>query len=183
MNIISQQSKEGIALIVEKGGSPNPNEGFLAQLELWQEMGGKLDPNNPGFKQYRISMFQESMMLASPHEDRPGNFEELVKCTPSERDPAAFKCKKCRRALFLPAAIIPHMEGFSGKKSFQDKNRRRMKDREAKNSCSSVFLEPMEWMEDLIRGRLNGLLSCPKCSQKVGHFDWSGLQVKATSGL
>ena len=174
-------SKEGIALIVQKGGSPNPNEGFLAQLELWQEMGGKLDTNNPAFKQYKMSMFQESMLLGAPHEDRPGNFEELVKRTPSERDPAAFKCKKCRRALFLPAAIIPHGDGYAGKKDFLDKKRRRMKDREQKNICSSVFLEPMEWMEDLIRGKLNGLLTCPKCSQKVGHFDWSGSQVRPTS--
>lgn len=160
-------------MIVKQGGSPNPNSGFLDQLELWLKMGGKLDANNPDFKQYRLQAMQETMML----QERPANFDEVVTCTPAERDPAAFKCKKCRRALFLPAAIIPHEKGDSGQ-LFYDKNKRRTKDREAKAFCSSLFLEPMQWMEHLIQGRINGLLLCPKCSQKVGHFDWSGMQVR-----
>jgi len=163
--------EEGLSLIVEKGGSPNPNSGFLNQLELWQKMGGKLDANNPDYKQYRMQAMQETMML----QERPANFDEIVTSTPAEHDPSAFKCKKCRRACFLPAAIIPHEKGESGK-LFYNKTKRRTKDREVKAVCSSLFLEPMQWMEHLIQGRLNGLLVCPKCSQKVGHFDWSGMQ-------
>ena len=44
--------------------------------------------------------------------------------------------------------------------------------------CSSYFLEPMAWMESLSSGEVTGRLNCPtpKCGQKLGSWDWAGMQ-------
>ncbi|XP_075244139.1 dual specificity protein phosphatase 12-like [Convolutriloba macropyga] len=43
-------------------------------------------------------------------------------------------------------------------------------------NCSSLFVEPVKWMEILILGVLSGKLCCPKCRNKLGSFNWSGAQ-------
>ena len=54
---------EGIELIAGKGGSPNPNYGFMEQLELWIEMGNKISETNGNYKKYQMKVIQEIMML------------------------------------------------------------------------------------------------------------------------
>ena len=51
-------------------------------------------------------------------------------------------------------------------------------DKHAQSYCSSVFVEPIAWMTEILEGNRMGSLLCPKCKQKVGHFDWAGLQVR-----
>ena len=51
-------------------------------------------------------------------------------------------------------------------------------DKQAQSYCSSVFVEPIAWMTEILEGNRMGSLLCPKCKQKVGHFDWAGLQVR-----
>lgn len=45
-------------------------------------------------------------------------------------------------------------------------------------SCSSYFVEPMEWMSSLSSGQVTGRLDCPspKCGAKLGSWDWAGIQ-------
>lgn len=43
------------------------------------------------------------------------------------------------------------------------------------NTCSSYFIEPMQWMEGLI-DELQGRIDCPKCQCKLGSYNWSGDQ-------
>lgn len=44
-------------------------------------------------------------------------------------------------------------------------------------TCSSYFIEPMEWMENLQNsGELQGRIDCPKCYSKLGSYNWSGEQ-------
>lgn len=44
--------------------------------------------------------------------------------------------------------------------------------------CSSYFTEPMAWMSALGDGQVTGRLNCPngKCEQKLGSWDWAGMQ-------
>ena len=48
--------------------------------------------------------------------------------------------------------------------------------------CSSVFTEPIQWMNEIVDGNRKGSLLCPKCRAKVGHFDWAGIQVGSKFG-
>jgi len=161
--------------IVEKGASPNPNEGFLEQLELWVEMGCKIDPAHYKFKEFNLKMHQEAALLSEGKE----NLKKLVSLAPSERDNQAWKCKKCRRALFRDSSILPHDESAKVKSFAKGRSGKvmiRKIDKQAQSYCSSVFVEPIAWMTEILEGNRMGSLLCPKCKQKVGHFDWAGLQ-------
>jgi dual specificity phosphatase 12 len=42
--------------------------------------------------------------------------------------------------------------------------------------CSGYFVEPMKWMEPFLEsGELAGKIICPKCSAKLGNYDWAGV--------
>lgn len=42
--------------------------------------------------------------------------------------------------------------------------------------CSGYFVEPMKWMEPFLEsGQLAGKIICPKCSAKLGNYDWAGV--------
>lgn len=41
-------------------------------------------------------------------------------------------------------------------------------------SCTSHFIEPVEWMGPVVVGTLTDTLRCPKCSAKLGSFNWAG---------
>ncbi|RCI01401.1 dual specificity phosphatase 12 [Rhizopus stolonifer] len=43
------------------------------------------------------------------------------------------------------------------------------------NTCSSYFIEPMQWMEGLIDD-VQGRIDCPKCQCKLGAYHWAGDQ-------
>ena len=68
--------------------------------------------------------------------------------------------------------LKPFQKGRSGKVMI------RKIDQQAQSYCSSVFVEPIAWMTEILEGNRMGSLLCPKCKQKVGHFDWAGLQVR-----
>ncbi|XP_015309949.2 dual specificity protein phosphatase 12 isoform X2 [Macaca fascicularis] len=42
--------------------------------------------------------------------------------------------------------------------------------------CTSYFIEPVQWMESALLGVMDGQLLCPKCSAKLGSFNWYGEQ-------
>ncbi|KAI8968317.1 protein-tyrosine phosphatase-like protein [Mycotypha africana] len=43
------------------------------------------------------------------------------------------------------------------------------------NTCSSYFIEPMEWQDGLI-DEVQGRIDCPKCHSKLGSYNWAGDQ-------
>ena len=173
---ISSTVDEAENLIIEKGGiyscSPNINSGFLEQLELWNEMGNKINVENSKYKTFQMKKIQESLML----EEGKENLATIVMTSPEVSDTSCYKCKKCRRNLVRLSSILPHDEDTKVKK-FVKKNRDR---KPVQQQCSSIFVEPLAWMTEVVQGRRNGCLYCPnpKCGAKVGHFDWSGIQVR-----
>ena len=44
------------------------------------------------------------------------------------------------------------------------------------HQCQSLFVEQNQWMESLVLGSSQGKLTCPKCSGRLGSFNWAGLQ-------
>ncbi|KAG1823341.1 protein-tyrosine phosphatase-like protein [Suillus subaureus] len=48
--------------------------------------------------------------------------------------------------------------------------------------CSGYFVEPMKWMEPFLEsGQLAGKIICPKCSAKLGNYDWAGVCCSCNS--
>ena len=61
-----------------------------------------------------------------------------------------YLCGKCRESLFLDCHVVLPV-------------------------TSNYRIECMQWMSPDVDGAVEGLLVCPRCKAKIGHFNWSGL--------
>lgn len=87
-----------------------------------------------------------------------------------------YRCKKCRRIVASQDMVVPHEQG-TGQKSFRWKKRSgSLQTDEAPPECSSIFVEPMKWMEAVEEGSLGEKLLCIGCKARLGSFNWSGMQ-------
>ena len=87
-----------------------------------------------------------------------------------------YACKICRTVLFGEDDIEdpPHLKG---KHTFSRQNSRSSN---SSMKCNNVFLSSgINWMGDM--SAFEGRLECPKCSAKVGHWNWSGAQCSCGS--
>lgn len=127
----------------------SPNEGFLRQLQLWEQMGATLDLSHP---QYQTFLLESGLW-------RPQALTNYQTMTSLKR----VRCKKCGTVLAFSQQIIQHILGhdLSWKTSIGS-------DDSSLNCKSGVFLAPLDWMPppsyDAVR------LLCPKkgCNNKLG---------------
>nr|XP_034364040.1 dual specificity protein phosphatase 12 isoform X2 [Arvicanthis niloticus] len=152
------------------------NEGFEWQLKLYEAMGNEVDTSSAIYKQFRLQKVTEK------YPELQNLPQELFAVDPTTisqglKDDVLYKCRKCRRSLFRHSSILDHREG-SGPIAFAHK-------RAASSSvlttgsqaqCTSHFIEPVQWMEPTLLGVMDGQLLCPKCSAKLGSFNWYGEQ-------
>ncbi|XP_047946993.1 probable inactive dual specificity protein phosphatase-like At4g18593 [Salvia hispanica] len=85
-----------------------------------------------------------------------------------------YRCKKCRRLVASEDHIVCHERG-GGQKSFKWKKRSADTDVQVLE-CSSIFVEPMKWMEALEEGCVGDKLQCIGCKARLGSFNWAGMQ-------
>uniref|UniRef100_A0A8D2AYF5 Dual specificity protein phosphatase 12 n=1 Tax=Sciurus vulgaris TaxID=55149 RepID=A0A8D2AYF5_SCIVU len=132
------------------------NEGFECQLKLYQAMGYEVDTSSAIYKQYRLQKVTEK-------------YPELQNL-PQE-------LFACRRSLFRSSSILDHNEG-SRPVAFAHKRMTPsfMLATGNQAQCTSYFIEPVQWMESTLLGVMHGQLLCPKCSAKLGSFNWYGEQ-------
>ncbi|XP_030853540.1 dual specificity protein phosphatase 12 [Strongylocentrotus purpuratus] len=162
--------------VVDKHSQTCPNTGFMEQLKLFEAMGCQCDTTNSQFKQHRLSHLAEEI---HSREEIP---KDLLASDPagSSPDPAGdntlYKCRKCRRALFCQSSVIAH-ENTKGHRDFGwHKHKGQMSKEQGSISCTSVFVEPVSWMESFLMGVHEGKISCPKCDSRLGSFNWAGAQ-------
>ncbi|KAL2771389.1 dual specificity protein phosphatase 12 [Daubentonia madagascariensis] len=148
------------------------NEGFEWQLKLYQAMGNEVDTSSAIYKQYRLQKVTEK------YPELQNLPQELFAVDPTTisqglKDQVLYKCRKCRRSLFRSSSILDHNEG-NGPVAFVHK---RMTPPFVYHlSCTSYFIEPVQWMESTLLGVMDGQLLCPKCGAKLGSFNWCGEQ-------
>ncbi|KAI7733963.1 hypothetical protein M8C21_031969 [Ambrosia artemisiifolia] len=85
-----------------------------------------------------------------------------------------YRCKKCRRIVASQDNIVSHERG-EGQKSFKWKKRTG----DVTNGpleCSSIFVEPMKWMQVVEEGNVEQKLQCIGCNARLGSFNWAGMQ-------
>lgn len=75
----------------------------------------------------------------------------------------------------LSESIIPHTIS-TGQSQFQYFKR----DASELLPCALLFIEPMEWMGESVKG-VEGKLMCPGCKCKIGAFNWYGMQCSCGS--
>ncbi|XP_006902811.1 PREDICTED: dual specificity protein phosphatase 12 [Elephantulus edwardii] len=152
------------------------NEGFEWQLKLYQAMGYQVDTSSAIYKQYRLQKVTEK------YPELQNLPQELFAVDPTTtlqglKDEVLYKCRKCRRSLFRSSSILDHNEG-SGPIAFAHKRTAPsvMLTTGSRAQCTSYFIEPVQWMESTLLGVMDGQLLCPKCSAKLGSFNWYGEQ-------
>lgn len=109
-----------------------------------------------------------------------------------------YRCRKCRRLLFTCHNIIP-ADTAVGRRLFKGSWRQPQahssENPEATLSQvngssataagagagagsdgqdSSMFLVPMQWMQEDVVGAVQGKLYCPNCKARLGSFNWAG---------
>ncbi|XP_029380871.1 dual specificity protein phosphatase 12 isoform X2 [Echeneis naucrates] len=143
------------------------NSGFEEQLHLYEAMNCEVDTSSPFYKQYRLTKITEK------YPELQQVPRELFAADPakSSSSEVSYRCRKCRRALFRGSSILTHQVG-DGASAFGHKKSSNLTDVQ----CTSYFIEPVQWMEQSLLGVMDGQLLCPKCSSKLGSFNWCGDQ-------
>ncbi|XP_036058571.1 dual specificity protein phosphatase 12 [Onychomys torridus] len=152
------------------------NEGFEWQLKLYEAMGCEVDTSSAIYKQYRLQKVTEK------YPELQNLPQELFAVDPTtlsqgSKDDILYKCRKCRRSLFRSSSILDHNEG-NGPIAFAHKRTAPslVLTTGSQAQCTSYFIEPVQWMESTLLGVMDGQLLCPKCSAKLGSFNWYGEQ-------
>lgn len=183
----------------------SPNDGFLDQLKIFEEMGFKVDTSSPIYKRFRLKVlahaYKEGMRVDEsifesdpglPREPRPA-LEALIENQHQQQQQEqakqhekkiAYRCKKCRRVVALQENVVSHVPR-EGEACF-DWNKRRYSrpfSPSDENECSSLFVEPMKWMTSVEEGALEGKLHCIQCAARLGYFNWSGIQCSCGSWI
>ncbi|KAL9271635.1 Dual specificity protein phosphatase 12-like protein [Drosera capensis] len=172
----------------------SPNDGFLEQLKMFEEMGFKVDRSSSIYKRFRLRVLGDSynrgekldssQLGADPASPERVTPDSEVSLDGDNNPTPAFRCKKCRRVVALQENVIDHVPG-EGEASFGWKKRRSGNpfDKHDEFECSSIFIEPLSWMTAVKEGALEGKLSCAKCDARLGYFNWSGIQCSCGSWI
>ncbi|KAE9586305.1 putative phosphoric monoester hydrolase [Lupinus albus] len=133
-----------------------PNDGFLEQLKLFEEMGFKVDYTTPIYRRFRLKILGDHFSVSGIDSSKLGaDPENVVGHTPGE-----------------------------GETSFEYKRRSGNPfDNSNESECSSVFIEPLRWMKAVEEGALEGKLSCTQCDARLGYFNWTGIQCSCGSWI
>ncbi|XP_031389780.1 probable inactive dual specificity protein phosphatase-like At4g18593 [Punica granatum] len=103
------------------------------------------------------------------------NNSSEVESTPKPQ--VIYRCKKCRRIVAAEENVVSHERG-KGEECFRWRKRTGdPKDWEKDAAeCSSIFVEPMKWMEAVQEGYVEEKLQCIGCKVRLGSFNWAGMQ-------
>ncbi|XP_072220478.1 dual specificity protein phosphatase 12 isoform X2 [Leuresthes tenuis] len=144
------------------------NSGFEEQLRQYEAMQWEVNTSSPLYKQYRL------IKIAEKYPELHQVPREIFANDPahSSSSEVSYRCRKCRRTLFRGSSVLSHTVG-EGASAFSHKKSSNLT---GEVQCTSYFIEPVQWMEEALLGVMNGQLLCPKCSSKLGSFNWFGDQ-------
>uniref|UniRef100_A0A0D9S399 Dual specificity protein phosphatase 12 n=1 Tax=Chlorocebus sabaeus TaxID=60711 RepID=A0A0D9S399_CHLSB len=145
------------------------NEGFEWQLKLYQAMGYEVDTSSAIYKQYRLQKVTEKYPEL---QNLPQELFAVDPTTVSQglKDEVLYKCRKCRKILFNLAKVVKPRPGAVA------------------HACNPstlggrggrirIYTEKWNsWLEECILNISDIQLLCPKCSAKLGSFNWYGEQ-------
>ncbi|XP_018428690.1 PREDICTED: dual specificity protein phosphatase 12 [Nanorana parkeri] len=147
------------------------NDEFVNQLEIFDAMGCEVDMSSAIYKQYRLQKITEKYPEL---QNLPREVFALDPSSIAQTTEVLYRCRKCRRSLFRAGSILDHSLG-AGPVAFAHKKLAILNSSDSAK-CTSHFVEPVQWMEESLLGKMDGQLLCPKCHSKLGSFNWYGEQ-------
>uniref|UniRef100_A0A803LT14 protein-tyrosine-phosphatase n=1 Tax=Chenopodium quinoa TaxID=63459 RepID=A0A803LT14_CHEQI len=150
----------------------SPNDNFLEQLKMFEEMGFKVDRGDSYNRGHKIDSSKFGADPGLPQQVESPRPEGLP--DGNKNSNVAYRCKKCRRVVALQENIVDHVPG-EGMSAFQWHKRRSGNpyDKSDDFGCSSIFVEPLKWMKAVEEGAIEGKLLCVHCDARLGYFNWS----------
>ncbi|CAL1534830.1 unnamed protein product [Lymnaea stagnalis] len=157
-----------------------PNDGFQEQLQLFENMGCRIDKTHSEYRAYQLSKLAVRFKCGQFSQGDP-EIPSEVYVQPdysAKGNDAYYKCRKCRMFLFHDGALTSHNIG-QGDSAFDWRskvpaNKRPTNAAGGDSVCQrSLFVDPLTWM----KGKINivqGKLHCPKCDIKIGSYVWFG---------
>ncbi|KAE9465837.1 hypothetical protein C3L33_02256, partial [Rhododendron williamsianum] len=126
--------EDALEALRESCESVCPNDGFLEQLKMFEEMGFKVDHSSPIYKRFRLKLLGDSYSSGNKIDNSkfgadPGLPTEEVSSKVGTAVDAvkvsspAYRCKKCRRVVAVQDNVVDHVPG-EGETSFQWHKRR-----------------------------------------------------------
>lgn len=168
--------EEALEIVKNKRPMVCPNEGFISQLLLFEEMGCAMDRTHEKYRQYRLKKLADNLQGSTSEERLKLQADYFDTAEELKKEDVVFKCRKCRQALFKQSGIMKHCVG-EGEVAFSWRGKVSTEKTEKPNDSAvcdlSYFIEPVRWMAGSIQD-LEGKLSCPKCNCKIGSFLWYG---------
>ncbi|XP_068659749.1 uncharacterized protein [Aristolochia californica] len=168
-----------------------PNDGFLEQLKMFEDMGFRVDHASSTYKRFHLKQLGESYNRGdkidfSKFGTDPGSATETFssEAANSAKSTKVYRCKRCRRIVALQDHVVSHTPG-EGEACFEWKKWRSGNTFNCSDEveCSSIFIEPLKWMTAVEEGALEGKLSCANCEARLGNFNWSGIQCSCGSWI
>ncbi|QLG74701.1 hypothetical protein HG535_0H00260 [Zygotorulaspora mrakii] len=180
--------KTSLHAVKRKRASAQPNENFMNQLKIFEEMGGDyVIDSHPTYTQWKLTNSAKYDPSGADILSRDDTFakdevKDLHKMTPQElAKVTVLRCKKCRQRLAFSTSFINHeppsRESSEGHFIRRAAGSHRIIDiKESQDQCSHFFVEPLNWMKEELQGKqeLEGKFFCPGCSCKVGGYNWKG---------
>ncbi|MCO5600946.1 hypothetical protein L7F22_055063 [Adiantum nelumboides] len=119
--------------------------------------------------------FEDSSSAAGPALRTPpsGPYEQAQQADLGT--PLLYRCMKCRRIVASQENALTH-EQEGGQIPLRKKEKGSRGVDAQTIDCTSVFVEPMQWMTTVQEGGVSGKLSCASCNARLGSFNWAGAQ-------
>ena len=163
MDSLGHDFYEAADIVCEKRAVVCPNLGFIQQLQLYQELGFKLQGNSSAHEKYfalnnRSDLVDARDEFIGSDDDELSDIRRFMRKLPLDAELAGLgapRCKHCNKLLASGTDVAKH--GKPGEEH------------------SHVFLAPMEWMFDFVATEATGELFCPHdgCGKPIGQYDWS----------
>ncbi|XP_033105784.1 dual specificity protein phosphatase 12-like isoform X2 [Anneissia japonica] len=168
--------EEAVYEVKKSRSAVMPNDGFMTQLQLYHMMGNRIDQTDPRYKRFCLVQWAKKVRFGIEEPQHTLADDPQHSSTTQE---VIFKCRKCRRVLISRENVIGHDQG-TGQEAFKWHKRSSpvevASDPTRQSTCTSLFIEPVSWMKSAVVGTIQGKIACPKCSAKIGSFNWSGEQ-------
>ncbi|KAL4219327.1 Protein-tyrosine-phosphatase mkp1 [Mactra antiquata] len=163
-------AKSALKKIAESRGRVRPNDGFLRQLHIFNQMGGEMDDYCPVYKTYKLKRLAENVQSGNMDVDKLDLASEVDK----SKSENYYKCMKCRRPLFRTSSLLVHTMGVgeaafdwrawfpAGKSLTEEENN----DDEDTVCDKSIFIEPVQWMAGILNqleGKAKVMVCLTKC--------------------
>lgn len=176
---------QALSAIREVRPMAEPNEGFDQQLRLFEAMGCKTQFSDRRYRHHLLMHNTEEWFRIRRGLDEDSDALGFSRCSVEDdvaSDPP-IKCRKCNAILAKASQVITHAPPSHAK--YAGNNKKWKKDgRVASGTCSSLFVEPIKWMQPAIDAGTNeGKLFCYNCNAKIGSFSWSGSQCSCSAWI